>query len=1692
MRGILSKVISGIISASMIIGTAAIPAVNAADDGLLFHLTFDETNADKTSFEATKGGTVTKKGSCVLAPSIDEENGNALNISANAAGNYIELPKGILNGKEAATVSFWIKPESGWPFMITPVSGAQEYLNEKYLGMLATSSALTVERYNNSGTRLSSVITNGTYTDWQYITVIFEANGTKVYINGTLAGSDTAAVDIKSLMTADASAWIGHGNWGGGEGFSGTIDDFRIYGKALTEDEVKTLAEKSIQREQEKIIKEKNCLEIDTQFYDKDGNKIFRLKAGEKATVKTTVTNYTMNVHSVCFDIFAYDSKGNKLSNKASAPVELATMESREFTEEITAQNNAAYYRVNLKDASGKSANYDAGYLPIADVSFPAATAPDSASTTEGIHDPTIFKDPVSKKYYAYSSHNLVFESSDLINWQKHDYTQKVTVPVKAKAFIDANYSNTAANGTYWAPDLYYKKGDEYPYWFYLSTSCGLGGRNSVISLIKAKSPGLWDGEYVDAGVVIASKENSNYHTNAIDANIFTDTDGKTYFIWGSFWKGIHMAELDTDTGFVKGVDYTSDATILSSCEKFGTRVYSTPSGVQGPEGAYTVYNKDTGYRYMFTSYGWLGTNYNIRVARTNKTFAEIISGKDPHKQLLDQKSRPVGATYTDQIKEGGTLSELWGYKMSGSFQLGDGIEYVGSGHNSVFQDDDGQWYLVQHCRKVADAIAYLQVKKILWTEDGWPVISPMVYAGEKEQKIPKEMLYGTWDLSSVGHTILKDGITDVSNRNSEKNADLPVHSSQIILEADGSIGNGIGTWEYDNDHTVTLKFDTDGNTDNYEFYHAGDIMKLFVLTGYDKDKRESALVMTGTDQNGTASFAKKANAAAQSTKNINIIKTTPVVIEKSNTGNPILGFDGNGNRMYAGDPAAMVDGDTVYIYAGHDTSTADNYVMPEWVCYSSKNMTDWKYEGPVMKATDVSWKNDNNSAWASQAIKYRDKYYLYFCTWDKTSGGKQSIGVAVADSPKGPFKDTGAPLVKGTLTEPQTSDWNDIDPTVWVETVDGVEHRYLAWGNGIFYVCELNEDMVSVKDLNSDGQIKMNDDIKQQEFKNLPDGLGFTEAPFIYRRQDENGNYTGKYYLFGAFGWREQMGYATSDSMYGSWEWGGILMPPTATSNTNHPSVIDFNGSTYFIYHNGSLPYGNGFRRSICAEKLYFNEDGSINPIQETSIGLTGKAVYIGSGIDENGIKVIAHEKFVNPSDDASYPIKKQLTEELYKEKSDEKDIIPTALWQIKSGKADSSNENYISIESYDKSGLYITADGSNVILTQQDTLDEALARKMTFVTVKGINGKSDMVSFESAAKKGQFLTLTSDGVTLTDGSDTDACSFNIISGLSNLDEPEPPEIVRGTNKITIKSPDIMFQYALYNSAGELVHDWVSSAYDTDIVFDNLSKNTEYEIRIREKGNPDNIYSETVKTRSSGSSGSSSKATPKPSATPAASPKPAETSSPISELDKENHIQFIYGKEDGNFDLNGSVTRAEILAMFARLYKDFDMNKSYQSSFSDVRTNAWYANTIGFMADKNIVSGYEDNTFRPENTITRAEFAVIAAKFTGVSGGDTELKDVSDNHWAAKAIPAVVSSGAMSAPDGHFNPDANLTRADAVKAICQITDRIIDSSSLQNVSDYNTFPDVTEDSDYYYYIVEAANSHSYTRDTDEVWTEIK
>ena len=505
-----------------------------------------------------------------------------------------------------------------------------------------------------------------------------------------------------------------------------------------------------------------------------------------------------------------------------------------------------------------------------------------------------------------------------------------------------------------------------------------------------------------------------------------------------------------------------------------------------------------------------------------------------------------------------------------------------------------------------------------------------------------------------------------------------------------------------------------------------------------------AALLVTGCGTDGK----ENVTATEEAAEGAEVIS-----VAKSEYSNPIAGFDAEGNLTYGGDPAALVDGDTVYLYTGHDVSESDSYVIPEWQCYSTQDMKNWTYEGVILSCSDIDWA-DNNSAWAGQVAKHyseadgKDMYYFYYCSWDNQSQGKQSIGVAVSDSPTGPFTDIGSALVPGTLTTNESSTWNDIDPTVWIETDEtGEEHRYLAWGNGKYFICELNEDMTSIKDLDGDGEITFGTDVLE---KVAPGS--YTEAPWLYRRQDEDGNYYGDYYIFYAAGWREEMAYATTDDLInGKWVYGDIIMEPTATSNTNHMAVIDFKGKTYFIYHNGSLDGGSGYRRVACVEEITFEDDGTVSYIDETAAGLFGECV----SLVKDG-EALSHAAYHNSKSDDAYP---------YSDVAvgiGESDDAMDAEWVLQAGKADTENENYVSIESNNKPGLYLTCVEEKVVLAQN--ADDDLAEEQTFLTVSGLAGEG--VSFESVSNPGMYLAVDADGsLILSDGSDKDAATFEIES---------------------------------------------------------------------------------------------------------------------------------------------------------------------------------------------------------------------------------------------------------------------------------------------------------------------------------------
>ena len=290
----------------------------------------------------------------------------------------------------------------------------------------------------------------------------------------------------------------------------------------------------------------------------------------------------------------------------------------------------------------------------------------------------------------------------------------------------------------------------------------------------------------------------------------------------------------------------------------------------------------------------------------------------------------------------------------------------------------------------------------------------------------------------------------------------------------------------------------------------------------------------------------------------------------------------------YTADPAPFEYEGRVYMLTGHDSDDADgSYLMPDWKCYSSADMVNWTDHGVVLSPQTISWATTKDAN-ASQVIERDGKFYFYVST---TASGGVAVGVAVSESPIGPFTDPlGKPLISGNEMNGcnATHSWRGLDPTVFIDD-DG--QAYLYWGNNVLYWVKLNEDMISTS-----GSITC---IPQDDAMFGPD---YEEGPWFYKRND-------LYYLLYPSRIPESIHYATSTGPTGPWEYGGQIMPVqqgAGSSSTIHPGMLDFGGRSFFYYHNGKLPGGGSYKRSVCIEEFTYNADGSIPKIPATTDGVT------------------------------------------------------------------------------------------------------------------------------------------------------------------------------------------------------------------------------------------------------------------------------------------------------------------------------------------------------------------------------------------------------------------------------------------------------------------------------------------------------
>ena len=208
-----------------------------------------------------------------------------------------------------------------------------------------------------------------------------------------------------------------------------------------------------------------------------------------------------------------------------------------------------------------------------------------------------------------------------------------------------------------------------------------------------------------------------------------------------------------------------------------------------------------------------------------------------------------------------------------------------------------------------------------------------------------------------------------------------------------------------------------------------------------------------------------------------------------------------------------------------------------------------------------------------------------------------------------------------------------------------------------------------------------------------------------------------------------------------------------------------------------------------------------------------------------------------------------------------------------------------------------------------------------------------------------------------------------------------------------------------------------------------------------------------------------------------------------VPQLNKQDHIAYIIGYDDGTVCPQRNITRAEVATIFFRLLTEESRAAYWSQSnpYSDVEATAWYNNAISTLANAGIIGGYPDGTFGPDRPITRAEFAAIAARFSEVVyNGGNSFVDVSENHWAVRYIALAEHLGWIGGyPDGSFKPNQNITRAETMTVINRVLERAVEETHM--VDNMVRWADNLPGDWYYEAIQEATNSHTYTRTNERV-----
>ena len=424
------------------------------------------------------------------------------------------------------------------------------------------------------------------------------------------------------------------------------------------------------------------------------------------------------------------------------------------------------------------------------------------------VHDPSIKK--FGDYYYCYSTDVgygttvpagiQIRKSKDLVEWNFVGWVF-TALPSMGSQYITS--SGGTPNNSLWAPYVI-KLNDEYRLYYSLSSA---SPRLSVIGLATSAAP---EGPWTEKGLVVTSKNDNSIQTNAIDPTVVITPAGDQFFYYGSAWDGIYILKLNALTGLA--------ATGGDIGKRIANRGFTNGAYNGNIEGAEIIYNPDLKKYYLFISYDWLQTKYNVRVCRSD----------NPEGPFYDFN----GADANTNIDHGPMIVAPYQFNGHGGWQ--------GTAHCSVFDDGNGQYFMAHQGRPAVNSYFMdLHVRKIFWMPGGWPVVSPERYAWEDNSTLAKDSLAGSWEKITLNYRVVP------GYANEQVLPDMQT-SVNLTIGADGSLnGDAASKWSY-TAPWLQLKW---GN---------GSVNNLFVQHGRDWENKKSTIIFSGLDEAGTAIWGKK------------------------------------------------------------------------------------------------------------------------------------------------------------------------------------------------------------------------------------------------------------------------------------------------------------------------------------------------------------------------------------------------------------------------------------------------------------------------------------------------------------------------------------------------------------------------------------------------------------------------------------------------------------------------------------------------------------------------------------------------------------------------------------------------------------------------------------------------------------------